>query len=207
LVNIGSAVAGLLGSGIIGKPQGSDTALAVSEIAKLLNSVSFDSIKLQIERAPDLSFKLTSLEVLSPILRMTGTGSIASKGTEDIQNAPMNIVLQLGAKNELGFLLQRVNMLGATKDEKGYQIMSRTFNIGGTASKPSDGCNASAPAVGDAPAVAGWWVSAPAVGDAPDVAGSSVSAPASCDTATSWLQATRTTTTADNRTRATMHQQ
>lgn len=131
LVNIGSAVATILGAA-----RGSDTTLALAEIAKLLNAVRFDSVKLQIERGSDLTFKLTSLEVLSPILRMTGSGTVASKSTDDVQNAPMNIVLQLGAKDELGHLLQRVRMLGPTQDEKGYQLMSRTFTVGGTPSKP-----------------------------------------------------------------------
>lgn len=124
------------GLGILGAARGSDTATAVAEIAKLLNAVPFDSIKLHVERGADLKFKLTSLEVLSPDLRITGSGSVAATKTEDIQNAPMNIVLQLGAKAQLGYLLQRVRMLGATKDEKGYQLMSRTFNVGGTPSKP-----------------------------------------------------------------------
>jgi hypothetical protein len=50
----------------------------------------------------------------------------------------MNIVLQLAAKDQLGFLLQRVRLLGATTDDKGYNLMSRTFTIGGTPSKPDN---------------------------------------------------------------------
>jgi hypothetical protein len=122
--------------GILGQTRGSDTTSAVAEIAKLLNAVPFDSMKMQIERGADLSFKLTSMEVISPFLRMTGTGTVASKSTDDIQNAPMNIVLQLGAKDQLGYLLQRVKLLGQNKDEKGYQLMSRTFTVGGSPSKP-----------------------------------------------------------------------
>ncbi len=127
------------GLSVLGAARGSDTASAVGELAKVLNEVHFDSLKLQVERGADLSFKLTSMEVLSPILRMTGTGALASKSTDDIQNAPMNVTLQLGAKGELGYLLQKVGMLGANKDEKGYQLMTRTFSIGGTPAKPDSG--------------------------------------------------------------------
>jgi hypothetical protein len=130
-VNIAS-----LGLAILGANRGSDTASALSEIARLLNEVPFDNVKMQVERASDLSFKLTSLEVVSPVMRMTGSGTVASKSTDELQNAPMHIVLQLGAKEQLGYLLQRVGMLGSTKDDRGYQLMSRTFTVGGTPSKP-----------------------------------------------------------------------
>lgn len=126
------------GLAILGAARGSDTTSAIAEIARLLNAVQFDSVKMQVERGADLNFKLTALEVLSPILRTTGTGTVASKSTDDLANAPMNIVLQLGAKGELGYLLQRVGMLGAKQDEKGYQLMTRTFTIGGTTSKPDN---------------------------------------------------------------------
>jgi hypothetical protein len=39
----------------------------------------------------------------------------------------------------LAYLLQRVGMLGANKDDKGYQLMTRTFTVGGTPAKPDSG--------------------------------------------------------------------
>ena len=125
-----------LGLAVLGARQNSDTTAAVAEITRLLNEVRFDSVKMQVERASDLSFKLTSLELISPMLRMTGSGTVANTAGGDLQNAPMNILLQLGAKDQLGYLFQRVGMLGAAQDDKGYQLLSRTFTVGGTASKP-----------------------------------------------------------------------
>jgi len=127
------------GLSVLGAARGSDTASAVGELARALNEVPFDSLKIQVERAPDLSFKLSSLEILSPNLHLTGTGGIASKTTDDLPNAPINVVLQLGAKGELGYLLQKVGMLGTQKDDKGYQLMSRSFTLGGTLAKPDSG--------------------------------------------------------------------
>ncbi|MEO7412709.1 MAG: hypothetical protein ABIZ81_05070 [Opitutaceae bacterium] len=125
-----------LGLAILGAARGSEGASALAEITRLLNEVPFESVKMQVERAPDLSFKLTSLEMVSPVMRMSGTGSLASKSVDDLQNAPMNIVLQLGAKEQLGYLLKRVGMLGEKQDDKGYQLMSQAFTVGGTPSKP-----------------------------------------------------------------------
>lgn len=132
-VNIAS-----FGLAVLGAARGSDTTMAIAELTRALNEVAFDSVKLQVERGADLAFKLTSLELVSPILRMTGTGSLAAKDPAEIQNAPMNITLQLGAKDELAHLLNRVGMLGGNTDERGYYLMARNFAIGGTPSKPDN---------------------------------------------------------------------
>lgn len=133
VVNIAS-----FGLAMLGAKQGSDTTVAVAELARALNEVQFDSVKLQVERGADLSFKLTSLEFISPILRLTGNGSVAAKEAGQVQDSPMNVLLQLGAKGELGHLLQRVGQLSGTQDDKGYFLMSRNFAIGGTPAKPDN---------------------------------------------------------------------
>lgn len=132
-VNIAS-----LGLAILGAAQKSEGLTAAAELTRLLNEVRFDSVKVQVERAADLSFKLTSIEILSPILRTAGTGTVASKSADDVANAPMNIVLQLAAKGELAYALQRAGLLSDKQDDKGYALMSRTFTVGGTPSKPNN---------------------------------------------------------------------
>lgn len=132
-----SVVSGALAiAGIFQKNEKSAQALAAgSQLTQLLNEVRFDTAKVVVERNPDLSFKITSLEILSPILRASGTGTIASKSVDDVANAPMNIQLQLGAKNEFAYALQRTGLLSAQPDKDGYHLLSQTFAIGGTPSK------------------------------------------------------------------------
>ncbi len=145
--NVGKAVnAASLGLAILGavnqaqgKTNQAEAFGATAELTRLLNEVRFDSVKVQIERAADLSFKITSVEILSPILRAVGSGTVASKTMEDVANAPMNITLQLGAKNELAYALQKSRLLGDKQDEKGYALMTRTFTVGGTPSKVDNG--------------------------------------------------------------------
>ena len=55
----------------------------------------------------------------------------------------MQILLQMGAKGELAHLLRRVNMLPKTEpgqeiklDEKGFELVQKTFTIGGTPANP-----------------------------------------------------------------------
>jgi hypothetical protein len=136
-VNIASAALAILGAAQ--KNENTAQALsAASELTRLLNTVRFDRVKVQVERAPDLSFKLTSIEIVSPILHTTGSGTVASKSTDDIAKAPMNILLSLGAKGELAYALQKAGLLGTQQDANGYVQMARTFTIGGTPSKPDN---------------------------------------------------------------------
>ncbi|HUR59259.1 MAG TPA: hypothetical protein VM029_16195, partial [Opitutaceae bacterium] len=130
-VDLAATVLGALRSG-----RENDTTAAVAELARLLNEVHFDGLKMQVERGADLAFKITSLEVLSPILRSTGSGTVANRGTDAPQKQPMEVLLQLGAKGELAVVLNRLGILGDKQDEKGYQLASRTFTIGGTPSSP-----------------------------------------------------------------------
>jgi hypothetical protein len=125
-----------LGLAILGAKNNSQGLTAAAELTQLLNEVRFDSVKVQVERAADLSFKLTAIEIVSPILRTSGTGTLASKSTDDIANAPMNIVLQLGAKGALAHALNQGRLLSGQTDDKGYYLMSKTFTIGGTPAKP-----------------------------------------------------------------------
>ncbi len=125
-----------LGLAILGAKNNSQGLTAAAELTQLLNEVRFDSVKVEVERAADLSFKLTAIEILSPILHTSGTGTVASKSTDDIANAPMNIVLQLGAKGALAHALNEARLLSANTDDKGYNLMTKTFTIGGTPAKP-----------------------------------------------------------------------
>lgn len=120
---------------IAGAKNNSQSTTAASELVRFLNEVRFDSLKLQVERGQDLQLKISSIEMIAPFLRLTGSGTVANQPNVSVENQPMNIVLQLGAKGEFAHLLNRRNLLKAEPDDKGYQLMSRTFNVGGTAAK------------------------------------------------------------------------
>ena len=127
------------GLAILGAEKQSKTTMAAAELARLLNSVSFDSLKIQVERGADLSLKVTSLELVSPILRLTGSGRVENREGVAPENQPMQLLLQMGAKGELLQVLSKTtSLLGGAADDKGYQLLSRQFTIGGTPSKPDN---------------------------------------------------------------------
>lgn len=122
--------------GIIGAARGSNTTMAVAELAQAFNELNFDSFTMKVERAADLSLKVSSIEFISPFMRTTGAGGIAHRGDQPIGNQPMEFTLQFGAKDNLAALLNKAGVLAGQQDEKGYYLMSQRFTIGGTPANP-----------------------------------------------------------------------
>lgn len=125
--------------GIVGALRGSDTTVAVAELASALNELPFDQFKLRMERSSDLNLKVTAMELISPTARVTGTGSITYQAGVPIQNQALRVDLQLAGKDNLAFLLNRAGVLGTTKDAQGYFLMNSAISLGGTAAKPDSG--------------------------------------------------------------------
>lgn len=122
--------------GIAGALTGSATTSAVGELTATFAELKFDSFKMQVERGADLGLKLTNIEFLSPLMRTTGSGSLGNRPGVAMQDQPMQILLQFGAKGGLEHLLQRANALGQEADPQGYRLMQKSFTVGGTPSKP-----------------------------------------------------------------------
>jgi hypothetical protein len=152
-----SAVSSIVG--IIGAARGSNTTMAISELTSALAEMRFDNFTMRVERGADLNLKLSTLEFISPIMHLTGTGEVKNSTTpaatvrpapgvlavvpnanastaSSIQNQPMTIQLQLAAKDQLAHLLNRSGVLTQKMDPKGYYLMSQSFTIGGTPANP-----------------------------------------------------------------------
>ncbi len=122
--------------GLFGAIQGSDRAVAASQLASALNELKFDKISMKVVRGADLNLQLSSLELVSPIMHLAGKGQISYRAGVPIDQQPLAVQLQLGSKDQLAQLLNRAGMLNPTVDADGYYPMARPFVIGGTAAKP-----------------------------------------------------------------------
>ncbi|MGH7944538.1 MAG: hypothetical protein ACREF9_05965 [Opitutaceae bacterium] len=152
---VASAASTILG--IVGAVRGSNTTVALAELASAFAEMRFENFTMRVERGADLNLKLSTLEFISPIMHLTGSGGITSANTGaarpigqpaglaptagagaagSIQNQPMKIQLQLGAKDQLAHLLNRAGVLGQNVDARGYNLMTQTFSIGGTPANP-----------------------------------------------------------------------
>lgn len=123
------------GLAILGAAKGSNTTVAIGEFISVFNELPFDSVKFNLERGADLKFRLTTMEVLSPTIHLKGSGALETTDPEKIADAPWNVVFQMGTKGSLQHLMGRAGLLGQAIDEKGYNVMSRQFKLGGTPAK------------------------------------------------------------------------
>jgi hypothetical protein len=102
----------------------------------MLRDIPFDGIAVQVERGPDAAIAVKSLELVSPALRLTGTGRIEHRKGEEFGKNPLHLKLQLAAKDQLAYGLNRARQLNGKTDAKGYYLMATPFTLGGTVSKP-----------------------------------------------------------------------
>ncbi len=122
--------------GILGAVKGSDTTVAIADLARKLDQLPFDKFGMHVERGADLNLKLTSIEFVSPDTKINGSGEITNQPGVPIQNQPLHVTLTLAGKDDMAYLLNRVHLLSDQQDSDGYSAMSSSFTLGGTPAKP-----------------------------------------------------------------------
>jgi hypothetical protein len=124
-------------AGIVGNITGDQKTAAIAELAGQFAEMKFDRLNMHVERAADLNLKITQLEFLAQEFHLTGTGAIENQPNVPVDKQPMKLVLSLGAKSGLEQLLQKyTHVLSDQHDALGFATMSKSFTIGGSASKP-----------------------------------------------------------------------
>lgn len=133
-----SAVTGLLGlaAGLAGQSRLAEGLASASELTSLLKDIPFDSIAVQAERGADAAVVVKSIELVSPMLHLTGSGRVDHKPGSDFGNDPLTLELQLAAKAELANGLNKARQLTGKTDAQGYYLMATPFKMGGTVSAP-----------------------------------------------------------------------
>lgn len=130
-VSIASTALGLLGA-----VRGSDTTVALADLAKKLDQLPFDRFGMHVERGADLNLNISSIEFVSPDTKVTGSGQITNQPGVPIQNQPLEVTLTIAGKDEMAYLLNKAHMLGGQQDGDGYYEMSSKFTLKGTPAKP-----------------------------------------------------------------------
>ena len=133
-----SLTTGLLGlaAGLAGQQKLAAGLTGAAELAQLLKDMQFDGITVLVERGVDAAIVVKTLEVLSPMMRLTGTGRIDSKPGMPFANSPLSLTLQLAAKGQLANGLNQARQLDGKTDDKGYYLMATPFALAGTVEKP-----------------------------------------------------------------------
>lgn len=122
--------------GLVGALRGSDTTVAVAELASALNELRFDRFKIRVERGADMNLNVSSIEFLSPTARITGSGAIQYRTGVPLLDQALRFDLQLAGKDSLALVLQRAGVLGGEPDAQGFYAMTSKIALGGTPANP-----------------------------------------------------------------------
>lgn len=109
---------------------------AIPAIYERLQAVRFDRLELYASGDPSGSVRIDQFLLLSPDLRLQGSGAFQFTPDRPIHATPMQLRLNLGARAELGRLMDNVGILRAQPDESGFRPAIRTIDIGGTIGGP-----------------------------------------------------------------------
>jgi hypothetical protein len=133
-----AVIGGLLGA-VTGKEKLTDYAnrtQIVTDIAQTLAEIPYDQLSLAVTRDPQLNLRLQDFSLISPQVRLGGTGEIRAVAGTDLAKQPLDLRLQLGARGHLADLMNRASLLDGKKDDLGYVGFTVPVHVGGTLSNP-----------------------------------------------------------------------
>jgi hypothetical protein len=113
-------------------------AQAVVQIADQLREVRYDQLDLAAEVGPDGAVEIRQLALISPELRIEGTGRIDGEPGAPFAGRPLGLDLRLAARGKTGDLMNQVGLLGSRKDGLGYTEFSDPVHLGGTLADVDD---------------------------------------------------------------------
>lgn len=101
-----------------------------------MKDTPFDRFEIDASSEQPGFINVTNIEMLSPELRLNGSGRLLIDFSKTIDQSPLNLRLSLGAKQRMGELLESAGVLRGTPDPDGYRQAMREFNIRGTLGRP-----------------------------------------------------------------------
>ena len=105
---------------------------ALLESAREVSEIHYDQMTVTAERVADMDLRLTSINLISPEVRVTGTGRITYAQGVALQDQPLSVDLELGARGQLGKVLDVVGLLSDERDPLGYAKLVQPIHLGGT---------------------------------------------------------------------------
>ena len=111
----------------------------MTDIAQSLAEIPYDQLSLAVTRDPQLNLRLQDFSLISPQVRLGGTGEIRAVAGTDLAKQPLDLRLQLGARGHLADQMNRASLLDGKKDDLGYVGFTVPVHVGGTLSNPDTG--------------------------------------------------------------------
>ncbi len=133
----GSALAGVAGliGGLTGDTRAqrlAENTRAATDFAQAIGALNFDQLNVEVARGANGEMAIRDISLISPMVRLLGSGAIASRENTPFWQAPLNVRLQLAARGTVADQLRTLRLLSAEADKLGYTPMVEDFSLEGT---------------------------------------------------------------------------
>lgn len=135
--NVGKTATAVLG--IIGAATGNESATkyadrsrAATDIARQLGAIKFDELNLLLGRDEKNNLGIKDLTLISPLIRLVGSGTITYQPGVPLLQQPLLMTLQLGAKDKFAADLRTLKLLGEKTDATGYSFLAEDLKLDGS---------------------------------------------------------------------------
>ncbi|HTJ79604.1 MAG TPA: hypothetical protein VL357_11465 [Rariglobus sp.] len=130
-----AAVIGFLGA-LSGNSQAArigQQSEAAASITQQLGTINFDQLSIVLSRDSERDVLIKDITLISPQMRMAGSGKITFVPDVPIRLQPLQIDLQVGARDQLAASFRQLRLLGAGgADTLGYVPLSEPIHLDGT---------------------------------------------------------------------------
>ena len=109
---------------------------AIGRMLGELEELEFDTFRLVLARPAPQRFEVATLEVLSPVAHIEGSGGIAVDADTPLPLSPLDVRLDLATRGDLTILFDGMGLLEAEEDARGYRPLTRPVTVSGTVSEP-----------------------------------------------------------------------
>jgi hypothetical protein len=111
-------------------------ARSIAEFSDAATGIRYDRLDISLERDESLNISIGSFSLISPEVRLDGSGAILAVPGTALLAEPLALELKLAARGHTADLLRTGGLLAPSKDDLGYADCTLPFDIGGTLSQP-----------------------------------------------------------------------
>ena len=130
LATVGGLFAALSGNKKIGEQA--QRLQALTTVAEQLSALSFEQLNLELKRSPQGDLELRDLAIITPGVRLLGNVSIHYAQDMPWWLSPLLLTLKVGAREEMGALLDQLNLVQAEADTLGYRPLIQDVTLDGS---------------------------------------------------------------------------
>ena len=109
---------------------------AVEQLAQYLAEIKYDQLSVVLIREPSLNLRLQDISLVSPEIRLLGSGLVTRQEGQPLLAQPLTATLTLAARGKLEQSLHNLGELSGGRDELGYARAKNAIPLGGTLARP-----------------------------------------------------------------------